>query len=631
MSYKKKQLILRKELKFSMRNKKTIAIIEIILTLVILLINVIFFSSKETDWVKYVSFGLYVLAYLIIGGRILIKAIKNILKGRVFDEFFLMSLATIVAFILQDYLEGVAVMLFYQIGELFQTIAVEKSRKSIQSLMEIAPNHAFRIKEDQSIEKIDVDEVRMDDVLLIKAGEKIPVDGIILDGSSTLDTSSLTGESLPLEVNKGDSVLSGNINLNGVLTMKATKVYEESTIYKILNLIEEAAESKGKTEQFITRFSKIYTPSVVLLAILVALVPPLFTGFNFSFWIYRALSFLVISCPCALVISIPLSFFSGMGNLSRKGILIKGGVHLENLAKAKTFFFDKTGTLTKGKFKVSSVHVMKNEDLFYSLLISMEKLSTHPLAKTIVASYPKVKEVQIQNEEEISGKGIKGYYLDEPVLVGNAKLLKEEGIEVIDQGDTIIHVAYHQEYLGYVLLEDEIKEDALITMDKLHRFGVQNLIMITGDKEEVAAKVSSALHLDAYYASLLPQDKLEIVQKEKEKGRKTCYLGDGINDAPTLAMSDVSISMGKNGSSLAIESSDIVLMDDHLNKASEALRIAKRTVFIAYFNIIFALIVKVLCMVLGGLGIGGIFVAIFADVGVMILCVLLSMSNLYLK
>lgn len=614
-----------------MKSKRLLPCIEIGLTIILLLINEIFFSRYEEGTLYYVHLVLYILTYVIIGGRIIFKAIRNIFKGRVFDEFFLMSLATIVALILKQYFEGVMVMLFYQIGELFQSIAVDRARKSIKSLVEIAPNKANRVIDDNELEVIDVDEINLNDILLVKVGEKIPVDGIIIDGYTSLDTSSLTGESIPTEVNVNDSVISGSINLGRVIKIKATSIYEESTIYKIISLIEDALDNKGKTEKFITKFARIYTPTVVILAILLATIPPLFDNYNFSTWIYRALSFLVISCPCALVISIPLSFFSGIGNLSKKGILVKGDIHLENLFAAKTFFFDKTGTLTKGSFKVKDVHIEKDEDLFYKLLVSLESKSTHPLAFSILEEYKDVEILDIDNIEEVPGCGLKGLYQDKLVLVGNASLLNNNGISVSNRDETSIYVSYDKEYLGYVSLEDEIKDDAYETMQKLKKIGVKKLIMITGDKEEVAKKVSTSLNLDYYYASLLPQDKLEIVKKEKSLKNKICYLGDGINDAPTLAISDVSISMGLKGSSLAIETSDIVLMDDKLSKVYEAKRIARRTMLISYINIILALSIKILCMILGALGIGGMLLAIFADVGVMIICVIFSMLNLYLK
>ncbi len=622
-----------------MNKKQKRSLIEIIVTIFLLLIcqilypllmNKLNLNIKEGIFF-YIHVLLYLITYIVIGGRILLKSLKNISHGRIFDEFFLMSLATIVAFALQEFFEGVAVMLFYQIGELFQSLAVSHSRKEIKSLMEIAPKFANRIVNGE-IEKIDVDEVNIDDVLLVKVGEKIPVDGIILEGESTLDTSSLTGESLPLDVHVGDEIISGSINLSKVLKIRAKTSYEESSIYKILVLIEEANESKGKTEQFISKFAKIYTPVVVIFAILLAIIPPLFDHYQFTKWILRAMSFLVISCPCALVISIPLAFFSGIGKASKKGILIKGGVYLENLNKIKTIFFDKTGTLTTGKFKVKEINKLTEENNFESLFKSIEEKSSHPLAQAIVNYFIDFKTLAIKNIQEISGKGIKANYLDDIIFAGNAKLMKENNIAFKEEKGTVIYLAKNNKCLGYVILEDEIKSEAKKTMQLLKKEKIENLIMITGDKEEIAKNVSEKLALTKYYASLLPQDKLEIVKSYKEKMNELVgYVGDGINDAPTLVTSDVAFAMGFNGSSLAIESSDIVLMQDNLLKLVEAKKIAKQTMFIAYLNIILALGVKILCLILGALGIGGMLLAIFADVGVMIICVINSIMNFYIN
>ncbi len=606
-----------------------ISAIIVILTLLLSLIGYL----KETFFLErsiyfYLSLVLYLIAYFIVGRSVLIKSFKNILRGKVFDEFFLMSIATIVAFILGEFFEGVAVMLFYQVGELFQSIAVERSRKSITHLMDIAPSFAIRIDEDGKEEVIDPDEVNIDDVLLIKVGDKIPVDAIVIEGSTTIDTSSLTGESIPSDVKKDDVIISGCINLTSAIKVKAKTKYEDSTVYHILNLIEEANESKGKTEQFISKFAKYYTPAVVILAVLISIIPPLFNNYNFSEWIYKGLSFLVISCPCALVISIPLSFFSGIGKGSKYGILIKGGVHLENLAKIKTLFFDKTGTITTGRFKVTKSSLNENDT---SLLASIEDYSNHPLSKAITSEYKSIERVKIVDLEEISGKGIKGKYNNQIVLCGNKALFDQFNIKIEEQEGTVIYLGLDDKYLGYVILEDEIKEDSFKALQELKKLNVTKRIMLTGDKANVAKKVSSKLEITDCYAELLPQEKLEHIKKEKNTKYKVGFVGDGINDAPSLAYADVSFAMGEKGASLALETSDIVLMDDSLTKVAKSIKIAKSTMRICYENIILALGIKLLCMILSVLGIGGILMSIFADVGVMILCVINSMRNLYSK
>ncbi len=621
-----------------MNKKQKRALFEIIISGILLLFVTLLypFIIKQTgNEIKgifyYIQIAIYVVTYIVIGGRILLKSIKNISRGKIFDEFFLMSLATIVAFALQEFFEGVAVMLFYQIGELFQSIAVERSRKSITSLMEIAPTTANRVVNDD-IEVIDVDEVNIGDILLIKVGDKIPVDGIVIEGNSTLDTSSLTGESLPLDVKENEEVLSGSINLSGVIKIKAKKVYEDSSVYKILTLIEEASDSKGKTEQFISKFAKYYTPTVVILALILSIIPPLFDSFQFTKWILRGMSFLVISCPCALVISIPLSFFSGIGKASKQGILIKGGVHLEDLNKTKTIFFDKTGTLTTGKFAITEEVNYKEDSDFKKLLKSMELNSTHPLAKAICEYYQDEEIINLTDIEEISGRGMKGKYHNQEILCGNDKLLKENDIEFESIKGTIIYLVKDRILLGYVKLEDQLKEDTKEAIRLLKKEGIEELIMITGDKEEPAKKIASEINLTKYYASLLPEEKLKIVKEyQSTSDSKVSYVGDGINDAPTLISVDVSFAMGKNGSSLAMESSDIVLMDDSLMKVYKAKRFARQTMRTCYLNIILALGIKVLCLVLGALGIGGMLLAIFADVGVMIICVINSMLNYYIK
>lgn len=621
-----------------MNKKQKRALIEILITILMLvfckLIYPLIVERLQGDIEKglyfYINIALYVITYLIIGGRIVLKSLKNISKGRIFDEFFLMSLATIVAFILQDFFEGVAVMLFYQIGELFQSLAVSKSRESIKSLMSLAPTFANRITEEGKIEVIDVDEVEVDDILLIKVGEKIPVDSVILEGQSTIDNSSLTGESLPIDVKENDEVISGSINLSAVIKVKAKTNYEDSSIYKILTLIEEANESKGKTEQFITKFAKYYTPVVVFLALFLAIIPPLFNDFQFKEWIMRAMTFLVISCPCALVISIPLAFFSGIGKASKKGILVKGGTYLEELNKVKTMFFDKTGTLTEGKFTVSDMHMDESFKDYAPLVKGLEMNSSHPLAKAICEYFKDVEIFEIEEVKEISGRGMKGVYESKTLLCGNDKLLKENSIAFEDVKGTVIYFAYDNVCIGYFILKDQLKKDTLFALKELRKNGINELIMLTGDKEEPARDVSSFLGLSAYYAELLPNEKLEIVKKYKDN-KKVGYVGDGINDAPTLVSADVSFAMGKNGTSLAMESADIVLMDDSLYKVALSKKYARQTMIIAYLNIVLSLVIKLLCLILGAFGIGGMLLAIFADVGVMIICVINSITNYYLR
>lgn len=621
-----------------MNKKQKRALIEILITILMLvfckLIYPLIVERLQGDIEKglyfYINVALYVITYLIIGGRIVLKSLKNISKGRIFDEFFLMSLATIVAFVLQDFFEGVAVMLFYQIGELFQSLAVSKSRESIKSLMSLAPTFANRITEEGKIEVIDVDEVEVDDILLIKVGEKIPVDSVILEGQSTIDNSSLTGESLPIDVKENDEVISGSINLSAVIKVKAKTNYEDSSIYKILTLIEEANESKGKAEQFITKFAKYYTPIVVFLALFLAIIPPLFNDFQFKEWIMRAMTFLVISCPCALVISIPLAFFSGIGKASKKGILVKGGTYLEELNKVKTMFFDKTGTLTEGKFTISDMHMDESFKDYAPLVKGLEMNSSHPLAKAICEYFKDVETFEIEEVKEISGRGMKGVYEGKTLLCGNDKLLKENLIAFEDVKGTVIYFAYDNVCIGYFILKDQLKKDTLFALKELRKNGINELIMLTGDKEEPARDVSSFLGLSAYYAELLPNEKLEIVKKYKGN-KKVGYVGDGINDAPTLVSADVSFAMGKNGTSLAMESADIVLMDDSLYKVALSKKYARQTMIIAYLNIVLSLVIKLLCLILGAFGIGGMLLAIFADVGVMIICVINSITNYYLR
>lgn len=612
-----------------MNKKQKKTLVEIILSSILIFINILLSSIFKTELMSFLSLILYLITYFIIGRKVLFKAIKNILKGHVFDEIFLMALATIGAFILKEYFEGVAVMLFYQIGELFQDIAVSSSRKSITHLIELVPTSTLRINGDD-IEEIDVEEVNVGDILLIKVGEKIPVDALIIDGSTTIDTSSLTGESLPVEKSINEEVLSGTINLSNVIKVKALKTAENSTIFNILNLIEDATISKGKTESFISKFAKFYTPIVVILAFIISVVPPLFDGFIFAKWILKGLSFLVISCPCALVISVPLSFFSGIGKASRNGILIKGSNYVEKLSKVDYVFLDKTGTITNGNFEVESINNISNFTIFNNLLYSIERYSTHPLAKAICSYLNEYNVLEINDVKEIPGKGIIGYYEDKLVVCGNKSLLNDYNIKFKSEDGTLIYLAYDNKYLGYALLNDLIKEDSKIAIERIKSTHVKDVIMLTGDKSDVSKYVANLVNITTYKAELLPQEKLDVITQYKEKGYITCFVGDGINDAPSLALADVSLSMG-SGSTLALETSDIVIINNSLISVYNAIKIAKSTMKIAYFNIVFSIFIKILFLLLSVFGLSNMLFAIFADVGVMIICVLNSMRNLIKK
>lgn len=605
----------------------------------------IFLVGLETlgDQNKYLSLVLFLIPYFVVGYDILLKAFKGLFKGHVFDENFLMTFATIGAIGLGDYKEGVVVMLFYQIGELFQSIAIRRSRKNISDLMNIRPDYA-NIYVNNELVKVDPSEVKIDDLIVVKVGEKIPLDGIVVKGSSSLNTSALTGEAKPKEVKENDEVLSGCINTESPLTIKVTKEFGESTVSKVLDLVENATSSKSKSENFITKFAHYYTPIIVYSAIALAIIPPLFIRFvlngdlDFSSWIYRSFTFLVISCPCALVISIPLSFFGGIGGASNYGILIKGSNYLEKLSKTKVVAFDKTGTMTKGIFEVTTIHnnsFTKEELLEYAAY--SEVYSSHPIARSIIKEYGKdIDETRITSIKELSGKGIKAIIDNMHILVGNEKLMEEENINVIpcsDQG-TIVHLAINNEYKGHIHIGDVIKPTSFEAIKKLKKIGINRIVMLTGDNKEIAKVVAKELKIDEIYSELLPQDKVEKVKsliKEKDEKDVLAFVGDGINDAPVLALADVGVAMGALGSDAAIEAADIVLMDDDPSKISKAINIAKKTMAIVHENIYFAIGVKVLCLILGAFGIANMWLAIFADVGVMVIAVLNSIRSLYVK
>ena len=572
----------------------------------------------------------YVIIYLIIGYDILKKAAKGIINGRPFDECFLMAFATLGAFalaILQksgDYNEAVAVMLFYQIGELFQSIAVGRSRRNISDLMDIRPDYA-NIEKDGSLVQLDPDEVEIGSVIIVQPGEKVPIDGLVVEGVSSLNTAALTGESIPRDVREGDEIISGCINLTGVLKIRTNKAFGESTVSKILELVENASSRKSKSEEFISRFARYYTPAVVLSAIALALIPPIFVG-NWSMWIYRALTFLVISCPCALVISIPLSFFAGIGGASHEGILVKGSNFLEMLSKTKTVVFDKTGTLTQGVFEVVAVHhAAIDEHEIIELAAHVESYSSHPISKSLQKAYGmEIERSRVSDVEEISGHGVVGKVDGKTVAAGNLKLMKKLGIEAHDchSVGTIIHVAVDGSYVGHIVISDVVKPESKAAISALKESGVQKTVMLTGDSESIATKVASELGIDEFHAGLLPEDKVRIVESLLNDKEKLAFVGDGINDAPVLTRADLGIAMGAMGSDAAIEAADIVLMDDNPMKIAKAIKISRKCLRIVYQNIVFALAVKFACLILGALGITNMWAAIFADVGVMVIAVL---------
>lgn len=584
-----------------------------------------------------VEMGVFLVCYAVIGWDIVWKAVTNILHGQVFDENFLMTIATIGALILGEHSEGVAVMLFYQVGEWFQSYAVSKSRKSIASLMDIRPDYA-NVERNGKLEQVDPDEVNIGDTIVVKPGERVPLDGKIIKGTSALDTSALTGESMPRDVEPGMEVISGCINQTGILTIQTTKKYGESTVAKILDLVENASDKKGKTENFISRFARYYTPIVVFAAIALAILPPLVTGQPFSVWIYRALTFLVISCPCALVISIPLSFFGGIGGASKIGVLVKGSNYLESLAHTEVVVFDKTGTLTKGSFAVSQIKAidMKEEQLL-ELAAYAEDYSNHPISQSIQKAYgKKIDNSRISDVQEIAGHGVRAVIDGKTVLAGNAKLMNRENIAYTpsDAIGTVIYLACNGKYAGYIVIEDEVKADAPAAIRALKEVGVRKTVMLTGDADAVGKKVAQKLGLDQAYTELLPADKVDRVEamlkQTSEKG-KLVFVGDGINDAPVLARADVGIAMGGLGSDAAIEAADVVLMTDEPSKISAVVRIARKTIRIANENIVFALGVKLLVLILGATGYANMWAAVFADVGVSVIAILNAIRAMRVK
>jgi len=591
--------------------------------------------SLNNEWLQI---ALFIISYIIVGGDVVKRAVKNIFKGQVFDENFLMSIATIGAFFIGEYPEGVAVMLFYQVGELFQSYAVGKSRKSIASLMDIRPDYA-NVKKGDELVKVDPDEVQIGDIIVIKAGEKIPLDGKVIEGSSMIDTSALTGESVPREVEVGSDILSGCININGVITAKVTKEFGESTVSKILDLVENASSKKSNSEQFITKFARYYTPVVVIIAVFLAIIPPLvIDGATFSDWIYRALAFLVVSCPCALVISIPLSFFGGIGGASKKGVLVKGSNYLEALAETEIVVFDKTGTLTKGVFNVQEIHpegVSKEEIL--ELTAHAESYSNHPISLSLKRAYSKeIDNGRISDVEEISGHGVIATVDGKKVMAGNIKLMKMMDIPYF-KGEligTIVHVAVNNKYIGYIVIADEVKEDSAQAIKELKAANIKQTVMLTGDNKSIGSKVAKELGLDKVYAELLPADKVEKLEElfsQKSKKGKLAFVGDGINDAPVLARADIGIAMGGLGSDAAIEAADVVIMTDEPSKIATTMKISKKTLKIAHQNIVFAIGIKIIVLILSAFGITTMWAAIFADVGVTIIAVLNAFRALNVK
>lgn len=591
-------------------------------------------------WLKFI---LYMVPYLVVGYDILRKAFKGILNKQVFDENFLMAVATIGAIALGNYKEGVSVMLFYQIGELFQSYAVGKSRRNISDLMDIRPDYA-NIETDGELEQVDPDEVEVGTVIVVQPGEKVPIDGVIEEGTSTLNTSALTGESVPREAKAGDEVISGCINLTGLLKIRTTKEFGESTVSKILELVENSSSRKSKSENFISKFARYYTPAVCYGALALAIVPPLVRMLvmglapEWGDWIYRALTFLVISCPCALVISIPLSFFAGIGGASHEGVLVKGSNYLETMAQTKYVVFDKTGTMTQGVFEVSGVHhnTMPEEELLEYAALA-ECSSSHPISKSLQKAYGKqINRDRVTDIEELSGKGVTAKVDGVKVAAGNAKLMKYLGIEYseCDEIGTIVHVAVDGAYAGHILISDKLKPHAKEAIRDLKKAGIIKTVMLTGDMKRVADKVAAELGIEEVYSELLPADKVAKVESllnQKSEKEKLAFVGDGINDAPVLSRADIGIAMGALGSDAAIEAADVVLMDDDPKKIAKAIKISRKCMRIVYENIYFAIGIKILCLILGALGIANMWVAIFADVGVMILAVLNAIRTLFVK
>lgn len=586
---------------------------------------------------KVVNNILFIISYIIVGKEILEKAFKNITRGKVFDENFLMTVATLGAFLIGEYPEAVAVMLFYQIGELFQSYAVDKSRKSVAALMDIRPDYANLLDDGKEI-KINPEKVNMGDVIIIKPGEKIPIDGVVIEGNTSLNTFALTGETVPREVGKKDEVLSGSINNEGLIKVKTTKKFSDSTVSKILDLVENASSKKSNSENFISKFAKYYTPIVVVIALTLCIFPPIILNQKFTTWIYRGLSFLVVSCPCALVVSIPLSFFGGIGASSKIGVLIKGSNYLESLSKTETIICDKTGTLTEGVFevqKIEPVDISEKELLKYAAYT--EHFSNHPISMSLKKAYgKKIDSSKVTNTKEISGKGVIATIDNKEIIVGNEKILKDENIKYVksEEVGTIIYIAIDKKFAGTIVISDKIKKDAKKAIRLFRKNNVKKIVMLTGDKENISKEVFDELKLDDYKAELLPQDKVEIVEqiiKEKTESKQVAFIGDGINDAPVLALSDIGIAMGGAGSDAAIEAADIVIMTDEPSKLADAMKISKKTMKIVKENIIFAITVKIVVLLLSALGLATMWAAVFADVGVSVIAILNALRILRVK
>lgn len=621
-----------------MNKKQKKVLVRIILSL-ILLIGLHFVPVEG-----YIRFALYMIPYLIIGYDILKKAGKGIINRQIFDENFLMAVATLGAIILGDYVEGTAVMLFYQIGELFQSYAVGKSRRNISELMDIRPDYANLETEDGNIEKVDPDEVSIGSIIVVQPGEKVPIDGVVIEGSSMLNTSALTGESVPRKAEPGTEIISGCINESGVLRIKTSKEFGESTVSKILDMVENASSRKSKSENFISKFSRVYTPAVCYGALFLAVVPPLvrmgLMGMTpeWGEWVYRALTFLVISCPCALVISIPLSFFAGIGGAGKEGILIKGSNYLEVLSKTKYLVFDKTGTMTEGVFEVAGIHHNKEEEaLLLEYAALAESFSTHPISKSLIKAHAnEIDKSRVKNVQEISGNGVIAEVDGKTVAVGNDKLMKQLNVSYKEchHVGTIVHMAIDGAYAGHILISDRLKPNVGQTIQDLKKLGMKRLVMLTGDIRKVADKVANDLQIDEVYSELLPDEKVAKVEEllyNKPEKEALAFVGDGINDAPVLSRADLGIAMGAMGSDAAIEAADIVLMDDNPQKIVKAIRISRKCLRIVYENIYFAIGIKVLCLLLGAAGIANMWLAIFADVGVMVIAVLNAIRVLFTK
>lgn len=616
-----------------MSRKMSKQLIMIIISLLLVVISLLLKFDTELY-----SNILYVIAYIIVGYDIVLKAVRNIFKGKVFDENFLMTVATIGAFCIGEFPEAVAVMLFYQIGELFQSYAVDRSRKSVASLMDIRPDYANVYREDE-IERVDPDEVNIGEIILVKPGEKIPLDGIVVDGESMLNTQALTGESVPRKVTVNDEVLSGCINNDRILKIKVSKEFEESTVSKILDLVENASSRKSKSENFISKFAKYYTPIVVIVSVALAVIPPLvIKEALFSDWLYRALSFLVVSCPCALVISIPLSFFGGIGAASKIGVLIKGSNYLEALASAEIVVCDKTGTLTEGVFKVQKIDAIGySDDELLRYAAYAEGFSNHPISISLKQAYNKeINEKLVTETQEISGKGVLAKVDGKMVLVGNEKIMKEYNIKFqkSEETGTIVYVAINDEFAGTILIADKIKEDSYKAVKLFKNNNVKKVVMLTGDRDNISESVANELNLDEYHAELLPQDKVSWVEKlmtQKSSGGKLIFVGDGINDAPVLALSDIGVAMGGLGSDAAIEAADVVIMTDEPSKIANSVQISKKTMRIVKQNIVFAIAVKIGVLILSAFGVSTMWEAVFADVGVSVLAIVNALRVLRIK